>query len=65
LPENNLDYSAEDIQLIQDLISGHNPHAKPASARERGFLFEIVANKRNSIDVDKFDYLVSGKLRLL
>jgi len=25
--------------------------------KERGFLFDIVANKRNSVDVDKFDYI--------
>lgn len=24
---------------------------------ERAFLFDIVANKRNSVDVDKFDYI--------
>lgn len=25
--------------------------------QERRFLFDIVANKRNSVDVDKFDYI--------
>jgi len=24
---------------------------------DRGFMYEIVANKRNSVDVDKFDYI--------
>ena len=26
-------------------------------AEEKGYLFEIVANKKNSVDVDKFDYI--------
>ena len=29
----------------------------PSVQDERGFLFEIVANKKNSVDVDKFDYI--------
>ncbi len=52
--DNNIpDISTDQVKLIQDLIAGEttdpNRH-RPAGKR---FLFDIVANKRNSIDVDK------------
>ena len=58
----------EHIQFIQELILGSADEAPRAwrwqgwppagtdDVRDRGFLFEIVSNKRNGIDVDKFDY---------
>ncbi|GES92426.1 HD phosphohydrolase domain-containing protein [Rhizophagus clarus] len=45
------DLNEEDIQFVKDLISG-----KKTGDRSL-YLFDVVANERNSIDVDKFDYL--------
>lgn len=50
----------EDIQFIKELILGGKSDAPPSLEwKGRGtktFLYDIVANKRNGIDVDKFDY---------
>ncbi|RUS17077.1 hypothetical protein BC937DRAFT_90455 [Endogone sp. FLAS-F59071] len=55
IDDNNIDLEKDEIELIKGLIDG-----KPGSKcrhSQRGFLFDIVANKRNSVDVDKFDYI--------
>ncbi|KAA0701330.1 Deoxynucleoside triphosphate triphosphohydrolase SAMHD1 [Triplophysa tibetana] len=50
----------EDLLFIEELIQGVNTCDTPWTARgrteEKSFLYEIVANKRNGIDVDKWDY---------
>ncbi|KAI8801937.1 hypothetical protein BJ742DRAFT_661575, partial [Cladochytrium replicatum] len=63
MSESMLDYLIEDngiesvdeteIKLIKSLISGDIP----IKYNEKAYLFDIVANKRNSLDVDKFDYV--------
>ncbi|CAL8367959.1 unnamed protein product [Lota lota] len=53
-----------DRDFIKDLIVGHKDYIEhpengwPYKGRpkEKSFLYEIVANKRNGIDVDKWDY---------
>ncbi|XP_064596465.1 deoxynucleoside triphosphate triphosphohydrolase SAMHD1-like [Liolophura sinensis] len=46
-----------DISFIKELIDGKCGKALRESGRgEKKFLYEIVANKRNGIDVDKWDY---------
>ena len=52
--------TAAHVHLVKELIFGDISDA-PAGWEWRGrpgkeFLFEIVANKRNGVDVDKFDY---------
>ena len=58
-----------DIEFIKEQIYGPLPHNRSNNAiyggswpykgrpEEKGFLYEVVANKRNNIDVDKWDYL--------
>lgn len=40
----------------------HSTHMQRVDSR--GYLYEIVANGRNCIDVDKFDYLARDNLNL-
>jgi len=49
----NLDIPRQDVEFIKALIAGDPARC----SNEKPFLFEIVANKRNGIDVDKFDYI--------
>ncbi|KAF9585804.1 SAM domain and HD [Lunasporangiospora selenospora] len=51
--DNNIDIDREEVNFIKDLIMGERRFNK----ERHTFLFDIVANKRNSLDVDKYDYL--------
>ena len=48
--------SRKDIQLVCDLVKGDSSNYKQHNS-DKLFLFDIVANKRNSFDLDKLDYL--------
>ena len=43
----------EEEKFICSLINGDKE-----SDEKRGWIFEIISNSRNGIDVDKFDYLM-------
>ncbi|TPX61810.1 hypothetical protein SpCBS45565_g07164 [Spizellomyces sp. 'palustris'] len=45
----------DEMRFIKDLIHGAPRSDYPQA--QKLFLFDIVANKRNSVDVDKFDYI--------
>ena len=47
--KNDIRISEEDANFVKALIAGE-PKRAPV---EKSFLFDIVANKRNGIDVDK------------
>ena len=47
---NEIDIEQEDIEFVTDLIAGEDRHLLN---REKPFLFYIVSNKFNKIDVDK------------
>ncbi|KAG8831749.1 hypothetical protein FRC17_002632 [Serendipita sp. 399] len=49
LAENDIDLPKKDIEFVRDLIAGKDRHPQN---QEKPYLFEIVANKQNGIDVD-------------
>lgn len=53
------DFTKEDEKLIESLIIGKKSDGvkKMKGYSEWEWVFDIVNNKWNSIDVDKFDYL--------
>ena len=57
----NFDFERKDIQMIKDIIEGKLKNRHGVIIRPEywdiQWAFEIVNNKWNSIDVDKFDYL--------
>ncbi|KAJ8076162.1 hypothetical protein PM082_022147 [Marasmius tenuissimus] len=55
IDSNNIPLADEDRTFIKALIAGDPDRC---TAPEKRFLFDIVANKRNGLDVDKFDYIV-------
>ncbi|KZT13237.1 HD-domain/PDEase-like protein [Laetiporus sulphureus 93-53] len=55
LKDNELELEERDASFIKALILG-DP-SKCIGQEEKRFLFDIVANKRNGLDVDKFDYI--------
>ncbi|KAH3743158.1 Deoxynucleoside triphosphate triphosphohydrolase SAMHD1 [Pelomyxa schiedti] len=58
ITKNSLDYSTEDVKFIDNMIKGQSPPKEPLPSKEpRAWMFDIVHNSRNSVDVDKFDYL--------
>ena len=53
--DNGVDLDEGVIDRVCDLITGSNVESATPGTK---FLWDIVANKRNSIDVDKFEYLL-------
>ena len=51
LDEADYNLTSADLQKVKDLIQGHS---RPL---DKAFMFDIVANSRNGLDVDKLDYL--------
>ncbi|THH32180.1 hypothetical protein EUX98_g2013 [Antrodiella citrinella] len=72
--EYSINLAEDEIVFIKALIAGEQSRCKGFQVKP--YLFEIVANKRNGLDVDKFDYIardsqavgmanISGLTRLL
>ncbi|KAE8665676.1 HD domain-containing metal-dependent phosphohydrolase family protein isoform 4 [Hibiscus syriacus] len=56
--EHHIDVESEMIKRVNEMILASSEFALPKSAKNKQFLYDIVANGRNGIDVDKFDYIV-------
>ncbi|CAC5387363.1 SAMHD1 [Mytilus coruscus] len=48
------DFTEKDVKMIKDLIDGKGKKDDPQLYKQ--YMYEIVANKQNEIDVDKMDY---------
>ncbi|RVX08885.1 Deoxynucleoside triphosphate triphosphohydrolase SAMHD1-like [Vitis vinifera] len=56
--EHHIDIDSETIKQVKEMIVASCGTSQAKSSREKHFLYDIVANGRNGIDVDKFDYIV-------
>ncbi|KAL3833162.1 hypothetical protein ACJIZ3_007898 [Penstemon smallii] len=54
----HIEIDVDSVKRVKEMILASSKHATAKSAREKRFLYDIVANGRNGIDVDKFDYIV-------
>lgn len=56
--EHNIEIDSTTLKRVKEMITSSFEHDSHKSAKEKSFLFDIVANGRTGIDVDKFDYIV-------
>ncbi|RZB81446.1 deoxynucleoside triphosphate triphosphohydrolase SAMHD1 homolog isoform X3 [Glycine soja] len=56
--EHHIDVYPQMIRRVKEMILASSEYAPSMSSSEKSFLYDIVANGRNGIDVDKFDYLL-------
>ncbi len=54
--DNDISIEDSDLKFIQSLIDPKNCSI-PHQFREKKYLYDIISNTRNGIDVDKFDYV--------
>ncbi|XP_075498775.1 uncharacterized protein LOC142537095 [Primulina tabacum] len=60
--EHHIEIDAEATKKVlasfQEMILASSKYSMATSGREKHFLYDIVANGRNGVDVDKFDYII-------
>ena len=57
IDNNSLDILPEERKLVQSLIKGTVEPYTDKNFFYYPWIYQIVSNKKNSIDVDKFDYI--------
>ncbi|KAL8471359.1 hypothetical protein ACS0TY_028228 [Phlomoides rotata] len=55
--EHHIDIDVDTVRRVNEMILASSKYSSAKSSREKHFLYDIVANGRNGIDVDKFDYI--------
>lgn len=56
--KHNIDVDSEMMRKVKEMILASSGSGRKNDAGEKRFLYDIVANGRNGVDVDKFDYIV-------
>ncbi|CAI8582935.1 unnamed protein product [Vicia faba] len=55
--EHNIDIESQMLRRVKGMILTSSEFSLPRSSSEKSFMYDIVANGRNRIDVDKCDYI--------
>lgn len=53
----HIDLDRDQVNAICSMIEGGKPKNSEASSLAPGFLFDVVANSKHGVDVDKLDYI--------